>query len=239
VEEFWEIGPGLGALTGPLLSRVSVPVRAFELDRKLAAYLREKFPRLDLREGDVNYADFAAVSPGRRIAVLSNLPYHLSSPILFKLFEEKARIARMVLTFQKEYAERLVARPRTPDYGALSVMCQLHFSLSSLGVLPPGAFYPVPGVASEAVLFEPKASVPDIQLVGRVLKAAFRQRRKKLSSNLKQAYPTANAEEALAALGLSPTVRPEELSKEQYVALAALIKAQISEGNCPEKNCES
>jgi 16S rRNA (adenine1518-N6/adenine1519-N6)-dimethyltransferase len=106
-EEIWEIGPGLGALTAQLLEMSTRPVRAFEIDRKLAAYLRETYPRLDLIEGDFLEANIRDIAPEKQsIVVISNLPYGLSSPILFKLLEEKHRIRRLVLTFQKEYAER-------------------------------------------------------------------------------------------------------------------------------------
>lgn len=234
VEEYWEIGPGLGALTTQLLAKTSRPVKAFEIDRKLAEHLRQTQPRLEVIEGDFLDSDLSLVSPEKHsIVVMSNLPYHLSSPILFKLIDQKDRIRRLVLTFQKEFAERLIALPRTSDYGALSVIAQLHYKIESLGVLPPGAFYPVPAIASEALMLEPKAP-PSIGTahVTVVVKAAFKQRRKKLASNLKQLFPTAPIEAALERLGVSPMARPEELSKEQFVALTREIKPFICETIC-------
>jgi len=229
IDEIWEIGPGLGALTSRLLAGTSLPVVAFELDRKLAAYLREQHPKLKVIEGDFLQADLASLlGEKKRVAVLSNLPYHISSPVLFKLLEHKDRIPRMVMTFQKEFANRLSAGPRTGDYGALSVLAQLHFQISNVGTLPPGAFYPPPGVSSEALLFEPKpveSSLAD--KVTQVVKAAFRQRRKKVSSNLKQAFPEAPIESSLEALRIGPMARPEELSLDHYLRLAARVFALV------------
>ncbi len=223
-DEIWEIGPGLGALTQVLLKKTTRPVRAFEFDRKLSAYLRETHAALDLREGDVMEADFAAVSPeAKRISVLSNLPYHLSSAILFKLLGERHRIVRLVLTFQKEFAQRLTAQPRTHDYGSLTIAMQLNYSIVNLGILPPGAFYPPPSVSSQALQLEPLPNAPD-PMAEKYVRAAFAHRRKKLSSNLKEAFPGIRAEEALAELGLSPTARPEELSKEQFLLLTDALR---------------
>lgn len=231
LEEVWEIGPGLGALTERLLAKTSLPVRAFELDRKLAAHLRATQPKLDLREGDVMDADFRAISPGARIAVLSNLPYHLSSPILFKLVDERDRLSRAVLTFQKEFADRLVAAPRSPDYGGLTVMVQYHFTTKSLGILPPGAFYPPPGVSSQALLLLPKSDGPvAARTMSRIVKAAFAHRRKKLSSNLKEAFEGAPVAEILAAQSIAPDARPETLSPEAYVALAVALAPHVPPG---------
>lgn len=228
-DEFWEIGPGLGALTARLLAKTDRPIRVFEYDRKLAEYLRQTYPKVQVVEGDFLEVDMKATAPeAKRIGVLSNLPYHLSSPILFKLLEQKPRFPRLVLTFQKEFAERLVAAPRTHDYGALSVLAQLHFKIASLGVLSPGAFYPMPAISSEALLLEPKEPVGvGLAHVSHVVKAAFVHRRKKMISNLKQAYPKAPLEEVFGLLRLSTSVRPEELTKEQYVALTIEIKPHI------------
>lgn len=222
VDEFWEIGPGLGALTAKLLEKAgNTPVKIFEYDRKLSAYLRERFPKAQLFEGDFLQADLASLlSPSRRVGLLSNLPYHLSSPILFKLMEFKQSFPRLVLTFQKEYAERLYAQPGSKDYGQLSVLMQLSFHLQSLGTLPPGAFYPAPGVSSEAVWFEPRTlgEVP-LESLSRVVKTAFQHRRKKVSGNLKQGFPNAPIDAILEELHIANEARPETLTKQDYLAL--------------------
>jgi 16S rRNA (adenine1518-N6/adenine1519-N6)-dimethyltransferase len=229
-QEIWEIGPGLGALTSRLLAKTTRPIKAFEYDRKLSAYLRETFPRLEVIEGDFLKVDLTQIAPhAQRIAIISNLPYHLSSPVFFRLIETKERWTRLILTFQKEFAERLVAVPSTPAYGALSVLAQLHYSIARLGVLPPGAFYPAPGVASEALLLEPHpAPTIGMDKVSRVVKAAFAHRRKKLSNNLKQAFPLAPLGGLLAGSVLSLHCRPEELSKEQYVSLTEALAPYLT-----------
>lgn len=222
-DEYWEIGPGLGALTTRLRERTKKPVRVFEFDRKLAQYLRETLKDVDIVEGDFLKAALSSISPqAKRVAVLSNLPYHLSSPILFKLIEDKARFPRLVLTFQKEFADRLCAQPGDEAYAALSVLVQLHFHVDSIGIIPPGAFYPAPGVSSEALLMRPR-QLAKLDAVANVVKAAFRHRRKKVISNLKEAFPKAVFEPVLASLNIGTNARPEEISKEQYVKLAEAV----------------
>lgn len=233
-DEYWEIGPGLGALTAKLIESTDRKITVFEYDRKLSAYLREKFPGINLIEGDFLDAEIGELSPGvQRIAVLSNLPYHLSSPILFRLIEYKERFVRLVLTFQKEFADRLIALPRTSDYSSLSIQAQLHFKIESLGVLPKGAFYPAPTISSEALLLEPKGPIPGgAAHLGLVVKAAFAHRRKKVANNLKGAFPGAPVEDVLVALGVSPLARPEELTKEQYLSLAQSIRPYVCHAVC-------
>jgi 16S rRNA (adenine1518-N6/adenine1519-N6)-dimethyltransferase len=233
IEEVWEIGPGLGALTSCLLRQTSLPVRAFEYDRKLSAYLRATYPGLQLEEGDFLDADLDRMAPGRRLSVLSNLPYHLSSPIFFKLVEQRHRIAQIVLTFQREFAERLVAAPRTPAYGALTVIAQLHYQIESLGILPPGAFYPAPAVSSEALRFVPREREPESpHHVRWLVKAAFAQRRKQIVGNLKRALPAAPVEPILGELGIAPSARPEELSKDQYLQLTQAVRPYLCATIC-------
>jgi 16S rRNA (adenine1518-N6/adenine1519-N6)-dimethyltransferase len=214
-EAIWEIGPGLGALTAVLLKQARVPVTAFEYDRKLSAYLRQTHPELDLVEGDVLDQDLETLSGGRKISVLSNLPYHLSSAILFKLAELPTPPVSLVLTFQREFAARVKAAPRTSDYGALSVVLQLQFHIKSLGVLPPGAFYPAPDVDSEGLQFTPvEKTVPPA--LRKLIRAAFQQRRKKLSSNLKSVIPSGQIPEIFSVLGINENARAEELSPQDY-----------------------
>lgn len=222
--EVWEVGPGLGALTTGLLKKAAVPVRAFEYDRALAAHLRREFPKLDLHEGDFLEADLErllASSP--RVALLSNVPYHLSSALLFRLLPVREKFPRLVLTFQREFAERLTAKPRTPDYAGLSVVIQTFFDLQPLGILPPGAFFPVPDVDSAAVVLTPRLeATPDAAGFERLVRAAFQHRRKKLTSNVKALLPTDRLTEWLLAHGHDGNARPEELSPAEYQALAAI-----------------
>jgi 16S rRNA (adenine1518-N6/adenine1519-N6)-dimethyltransferase len=227
-DAIWEIGPGLGALTLPLLAKAKVPVTLFEYDRKLAAYLRENIPGVDLVEGDVMDQDLETRSNGLRVSVLSNLPYHLSSAILFRLAELSTPPVQLVLTFQKEFARRVVALPSTPAYGAMSVLLQLQFEVESLGILPPGAFYPVPDVDSEALIFRPR-SVGIPPAFRKMVRGAFAQRRKKLTSNLKKAVPGTHTDAALEKMGVNPNARPEELSPAQYRELGITVGLFVAE----------
>jgi 16S rRNA (adenine1518-N6/adenine1519-N6)-dimethyltransferase len=226
-EALWEIGPGLGALTRGLLASAKVPVTVFEFDRKLSEHLRGTFPEIHLVEGDVLKQDLASHQAGKKVSVLSNLPYHLSSAILFKLAELPVAPVSLVLTFQREFAARVKASPRTPDYGALSVLTQLQFDVESLGVLPPGAFYPAPDIDSEALRFLPKPTAvpPELRLL---VKAAFEQRRKQLPSNLKKKFPGIQVAEILQKLGFSPLARAEELAPTDFVRLAQAMGLLIA-----------
>lgn len=218
-DELWEIGPGLGALTGRLLAESKIPVRLFEFDKKLAASLAEKHPAVPMEIGDVMEADFEQIAAGRRIAVLSNLPYHLSSPILFKFLESNVRWQGFVLTFQREYAERLLALPRTKDYGGLSVVFQWNFDAEKLGILPPGAFFPPPKIESSALKLKLKGARLPAEF-GTLVRTSFQFRRKTLSNCLKGFVDKEELAKGLEPLGFSPQSRPEELSPQDYLELA-------------------
>ncbi len=223
--EVWEIGPGLGALTSVLLQQSKLPVRAFEYDRALSAYLRVTFPQLDLTEGDFLDVDLAAkLTAGMKVSLLSNVPYHLSSPLLFGFIPYRHFFTQFVMTFQREFAERLSAKPRTSHYAGLTVMVQTFFSVESVGILPPGAFYPVPDVDSQALLLIPRPEAPkNFPAFEKLIRAAFAHRRKKLSSNLKALFPGHDIEKMIVDLGHPPLARPEELSREQYLRLGQLL----------------
>jgi 16S rRNA (adenine1518-N6/adenine1519-N6)-dimethyltransferase len=224
-EEVWEIGPGLGALTELLVQQCTKPIRLFEFDKKLAGYLKERFPELTIYQGDFLEVDWAKLTlPNRKIAILSNLPYHLSSPLLFRMAEKKELLSHFLFTFQKEFAERLMARPGTKDYGALTLLIELHFNLKNIGVIPHGAFYPAPNVASQAILFTPKALHPHEKKLITLIKAAFFHRRKKMAGNLKEAFPGVEWERALEQVGLDPNIRAEKLSLVEFEKLISFIE---------------
>lgn len=226
-DEVWEIGPGLGALTEKLVERSECPVRVFEIDRKLSGYLRQHFAeatekgRFTLHEGDFMSVDVAAISAAPRITVLSNLPYHLSSPILFRLLEIKARIAGQVLTFQREFAERCAAKPGTKAYSSLTVALALHYRVESVGRIPPKAFYPAPDVESEALSFTPIAVDADTAKAIEIARFAFQQRRKTIAHSLKHNYDSSLVMAALQAAEIPPTIRPEQLAPADFLRLAA------------------
>ncbi len=214
-----EIGPGLGALTEPLLARVQ-PLHVVEIDRDLIARLKKRYTpaQLVIHEGDALAFDFAAV--GGDLRLVGNLPYNISTPLLFHLATFAERVRDMHFMLQKEVVERMVAAPGDGDFGRLSVMLQYRFHLEWLLDVPPESFDPPPKVDSAVVRLIPKAVAErgacDEGTLERVVTAAFSQRRKMLRNTLKGILDEA----AFAALGIAPTARAEELAVEDYVRIA-------------------
>jgi 16S rRNA (adenine1518-N6/adenine1519-N6)-dimethyltransferase len=215
-----EIGPGLGALTAPLLERVE-RLHVVEIDRDLIARLKDAWPaeRLVIHEGDALEFDFAALGQGLRI--VGNLPYNISTPLLFHLAGYADRVRDMHFMLQKEVVDRMAAAPGGADYGRLSVMLQYRFDIERLFVVPPGAFNPAPKVDSAIVRLTPKKvgsgdTARDEAVFARVVAAAFSQRRKMLRNTLRGMV----SEDQLAALGIRPTARAEELAVADYICIA-------------------
>jgi 16S rRNA (adenine1518-N6/adenine1519-N6)-dimethyltransferase len=204
-----EIGPGEGALTGPLLEKVA-KLEAIELDRDLAAGLAAKFPpsRLTVHCADALEFDFERFPAGMRL--VGNLPYNVSTPLLFHLARYAARVRDMHFLLQLEVVERMVAAPSTPAYGRLSVSLQSRFQMKKILKVAPGAFRPPPKVESALVRMQPLdwALPVDEDL----LRRAFSARRK----TLRNALPEIDFE----ALGIDPKLRPENLSPEDYARLS-------------------
>ena len=204
-----EIGPGEGALTGPLLDRVG-KLEAIELDRDLASSLAAKFPpwKLTVHCADALEFDFARFAPGMR--VVGNLPYNVSTPLLFHLARYAPQVRDMHFMLQREVVERMVAKPSTPAYGRLSVSLQAKFQMKKLFNVSAGAFRPPPKVESALVRMVPL----DWQLPidEEILRKAFSARRK----TLRNALPGIDFE----ALGIDSGLRPENLSPEDYARLS-------------------
>jgi 16S rRNA (adenine1518-N6/adenine1519-N6)-dimethyltransferase len=215
-----EIGPGLGALTRPLLERVA-HLHVVEIDRDIVARLAAEHPpeRLTIHSGDVLDFDFGTLPAPLRI--VGNLPYNISTPILFALAAQAARVRDMHFMLQREVVDRMVAAPSTPEYGRLSVMLQVRFAMVRLIDVPPGAFRPPPKVDSAVVRMVPRADAPQIDgaALARVVTAAFTKRRK----TLRNALAGAVREDALAALRIDPQLRPENLAVDEYVALSRYV----------------
>jgi len=215
-----EIGPGEGALTAPLLERVR-RLEVIEIDRDLAARLRAAHPaeNLVVHEADALSFDFARLATGLRI--VGNLPYNVSTPLLFHLTAYVDRLRDMHFMLQREVVERMVARPSTPAYGRLTVMLQTRFRLEQLFRVSSGAFRPPPKVESAVVRLTPLPAVArtgvDYALLSKLVAGAFSARRKKLTN----ALPLGAAE--FAALALDPNLRPENLSPSDYVRVAQLV----------------
>ena len=222
-----EIGPGQGAITRALAEHAG-HVIAIELDRELAPRLREQFPveRVTVVEQDVLQFDFAEASAvaGQRLAVLGNLPYYITSPILLKLAAAHAALDRAVLMVQREVADRIVAAPGSRDYGLLSVTVQMYGPPVSLFTLPPGAFSPPPDVHSTVFRwrFAPRFEELGVEegAFFRFVRHAFAQKRKTLANNLRAAkYEVPATQAAFAAAQVSPQARAEELSIPVLAAL--------------------
>lgn len=218
-----EIGPGLGALTRPLLE-VLPRLTVVEIDRDIVARLASAYPsqRLDIRQGDALDFDFAGL--GADLRLVGNLPYNISTPLLFHLLTFLPHIRDMTFMLQKEVVARMVAPPSTPDYGRLSVMLQRHCHLSWLLDVPPDAFAPPPKVDSAVVRLIPRRDkVPlDDARFAQLVAAAFGQRRKVLRNTLGSLVPAT----AFASLAIDPGLRAENLSVAQFEALAAYTAAQ-------------
>lgn len=228
-----EIGPGLGALT-VFLAEQAARVVALEVDPTLAAYLQDELfvqdPRVEVICQDVLRFDFQerAREAGTPLVVVGNLPYQITSPLLFKLAEEKAAVSRALLMMQQEVGARLTAAPGGKDYGVLSVLLQYHFDLSRLFSLGPANFFPPPQVTSVVVRLLPRPPDPaarEAAFFARVVKAAFATRRKTLKNTLAVRAPALglSAPEVLAAfkaLNIDPGQRGETLSVSQFVALS-------------------
>jgi 16S rRNA (adenine1518-N6/adenine1519-N6)-dimethyltransferase len=236
-----EIGPGLGALTGPLLERID-HLHVVEIDRDLIARLRHQYPpdRLTVHAGDALEFDFGALKETGPLKIVGNLPYNISSPLLFHLTEYAEQVSEMHFMLQKEVVDRMVAEPGTGDYGRLSVMLQYRYHMERLFSVPPESFNPAPKVDSAVVRLIPKkvgaassgrfrpAGLPaggtalDEELFGRLVMASFSQRRKMLRNTLKDF----GGEVFLAAQGIEPTARAETLAVSEYVRLANALAAQ-------------
>jgi 16S rRNA (adenine1518-N6/adenine1519-N6)-dimethyltransferase len=202
-----EIGPGEGVLTGPLLEKAS-RLEVIELDRDLAAALAERFPNLPVHCGDALEVDFAQFPAGMRI--VGNLPYNISTPLLFHLARTASSVRDMHFMLQLEVVDRMVAAPSTEAYGRLSVSLQSKFRMQKLFKVAAGAFRPPPKVESAVVRMEP-LDWP-LPIDENLLRRAFSARRK----TLRNALPGVDFE----AAGIDPKLRPENLSPEDYARLS-------------------
>lgn len=212
-----EIGPGEGALTRPLLARLD-HLTAIEIDRDLAARLSQEFPsgKLSVVVADALDHDFFAYSEGFRI--VGNLPYNISTPILFHLVQQGERVRDMHFMLQREVVERMVAQPSTPEYGRLSVTLQARYAMKRLFNVAPGAFRPPPKVESSVVRMVPLPGTAIPANFADVVRQAFSARRKTLRNALRLKA------EDYEALRIDPQLRPENLSPADYVRIALQIQ---------------
>lgn len=218
-----EIGPGQGALTEGLVDS-GAQLDVIELDLDLIPQLKWKFglkPNFRLHQGDAMKFDFSTLpQAGEKLRVVGNLPYNISTPLIFHLLEHAGIIQDMHFMLQKEVVERLAAEPGNGDWGRLSIMVQYFCKVDYLFTVGPGAFNPPPKVESAIVRLAPYAEPPypakDHRLLERIVREAFNQRRKTLRNTLKALLSV----EDIEAVGVDPTLRPEQLDVSDFVKLA-------------------
>ncbi|GAB7564562.1 16S rRNA (adenine(1518)-N(6)/adenine(1519)-N(6)) -dimethyltransferase RsmA [Methylobacillus methanolivorans] len=219
-----EIGPGLGAMTKPLLERLA-HLHVVEIDRDIIEWMQGYYPagKLSIHASDALKFDFGSIAP--RLRVVGNLPYNISTPILFHLLDNVPHIIDMHFMLQKEVVERMVAEPSSAAYGRLSVMLQYRLQMEYLLTVPPEAFDPAPKVESAFVRAVPYATLPhpakDEALFAKVVTAAFAQRRKTLRNTLKGLLDDAG----FATLNIDPQLRAENISPAKFVAIANYLAA--------------
>ncbi|HEY4371203.1 MAG TPA: 16S rRNA (adenine(1518)-N(6)/adenine(1519)-N(6))-dimethyltransferase RsmA [Burkholderiales bacterium] len=224
-----EIGPGLGALTKPLLERLE-HLHVVEIDRDVIAKLRRDYSneRLTIHEGDALKFDFGVLAAGDERAglrVVGNLPYNISTPLLFHLADFAPRIIDCTFMLQAEVVERMVSPPGGKEYGRLSVMLQYRFEMEQVLEVPPDAFDPPPKVDSAVVRMVPKPAAAmqalNVERLGKLVTQAFSQRRKVLRNTLKGHATEAQME----AAGIDARARAEEIPLENYVRLANALES--------------
>jgi 16S rRNA (adenine1518-N6/adenine1519-N6)-dimethyltransferase len=229
-----EVGPGLGALTQFIAEQVNV-LHLVELDRDLAAYLSDITPagecRMQVHAQDVLSFDFAGLAQqsGGRLVLLGNLPYNISSPLLFRLLESGSSLQRAVFMLQREVGERITASPGTKSYGVLSVLIGVYATVTSLFVVGPKQFYPPPRVDSLVVRLDfhdqPLLDEATFGFLRGLVNAAFQHRRKTLQNSLRglTAPAAMPIPDALAVAGIDSRRRPETLHLDEFVRLAAVL----------------
>lgn len=219
-----EVGPGPGGLTRPLVESDAVTVTAIERDTRFAAALADVVEasggRLRLVEADALEVDPVELVPAPR-AIIANLPYNVGTPMLFNWLKRIGEYRFLALMFQKEVVDRIVARPRSSDYGRLAVMCQWLADCRTMMVLPARAFTPPPKIDSAVVRIAPRARLADdpaFRTMETLVAAAFNQRRKMLRSSLRGTL--GEPEPLLESVGILPTARAEEVEVAGFVELA-------------------
>ncbi len=219
-----EIGPGLGAITEELLAATDGKLQVVELDRDLIPILRTKFfnyPDFTIHEADALQFDFNQLaSPEQPLRLVGNLPYNISTPLIFHLLQHVEHMRDMHFMLQKEVVDRLAAQPGDSNYGRLGIMAQYYCSVQPLFLVAPESFHPRPKVDSAIVRLTPYQTLPlpakDVNVLEKVVKTAFTMRRK----TLRNALAAMVSVEQLEQLGIDPGLRPENLSLAQYVEIS-------------------
>ncbi len=232
-----EIGAGLGILTAELAKKAG-RVIALEIDPRLISVLRDRFAgcdRVEIVAGDALAYDFSSACPGKQIKVIGNIPYYISTPILFRLIEYRRAIRSMVLMFQKELADRIMASPGTKDYGIPSVIVARYTRAVQGMTVPPACFYPKPDVISSVLSFaicEDETTPEEERLFSATVRSAFAHRRKTLWNNLRAAgFNSDMLEQVMKKTGIKGSRRAETLTVDEF----RLLAAELSVGRKTEK----
>ena len=221
-----EIGPGRGALTGLLLDS-GCQLDVIEIDRDLCAELGRKYPQLNIIEADILKFDLGKIIKNKPLRVVGNLPYNISTPLLFKLFDKIDDIQDMFFMLQLEVVNRLTAQHSTSEYGRLSVMSQYFCQSQKMFTVRPESFVPRPKVTSAIVCLRPDKSrdrQADVAVLGKILTEAFSKRRKTIRNALKRYIN----ETEIRSLGLDPKARPENLTLQDYISVANFFTRRSS-----------
>ena len=217
-----EVGPGLGALTLPLLERIE-SLQVIEIDRDLIVKLEARnLEKLTIHESDVLKVDWASLANGQQLRIVGNLPYNIGTALLLNLLHARKHVLDVNVMLQKEVVDRLCAQTGTRAYGRLSVLMQSCFEIQPLFDVPPSAFTPAPKVQSAVVRLKPLASSPDAETVEKLSRAtrmAFANKRKTLRNNMKETLTA----QALIDAGLDPQTRAETLNLDQFLLLAKML----------------
>lgn len=231
-----EIGPGEGAITSGLLNKAA-RLDAVEIDRDLASHLAQRFadqPNFRLHQADALKFDFRRLNTDeKKLRIVGNLPYNISTPLLFHLFSQSDQIADMHFMLQNEVIDRLCASPGESEYGRLGIMARYYCHAEKLFEVYPESFYPQPKVISAIVRLTPHPQPPvaaDPTILSRVLTTAFSQRRKTLRNALKSLF----SEEQLREADIDPNARAETLSLNQYAGLCQRLVREQPAANQPE-----
>lgn len=233
-DDILEIGPGIGTLTKELL-RCAGHVTAIEIDSELIPILNEElkdFPNFTLIHNDVLNLDLKELLKGKKVKVVANLPYYVTTPILIKLLEEGADYTSITVMIQKEVAERLNAVPGTKDYGALTLLVQYHTETEIIRTVHPESFVPRPKVDSTVIRLKkrerPPVETEDLDYMLKVIRTAFAMRRKTLINNLKQlGYSSEVIEGAMDEAGIDLKRRGETLDLKEFAALSSALRRRI------------
>lgn len=222
-----EIGPGEGALTTRLAGRLTA-LHVLEIDRDLCARLArdERLRNVHIHQGDALHDSICALAPGAGpVRLIGNLPYNISTPLLFRFLEQRACVRDMLFMFQQEVVDRIVAVPGDKDYGRLSVMVQLYCETFAMFGVPRSAFRPSPKVESAVVRLVPRETLPlalpQLAVFEAVVRQAFGQRRKTLRNSLRPLLD----EPGLETIGIDPMRRPETLALDEFIAIAKAVHA--------------